>query len=242
MKNILLTGASRGLGLQMCKTFLEKGWTVYATSRTASGELQKLGDAFSGKLFFKSAELASPDSARRELFAEDFVSNKVRLDGLVNNAAIAYDDLATNANEAELEKLFKVNVIAPILLSKYAIRNFIFNKQGGSLVHISSISAHTGYKGLSMYAASKGALEAFSKNLAREWGVRGVRSNCIVAGFMQTDMSASLTQEQRAKIYERTSLKRATNANSVAETTAFLLSDAANSITAQNYFVDSGTI
>jgi 3-oxoacyl-[acyl-carrier protein] reductase len=93
-----------------------------------------------------------------------------------------------------------------------------------------------------MYASSKGALEAFSKDTAREWGVMGIRSNCVVPGFMATAMSSTLTEEQRDKIYARTSLKAATSINSVAETVSFLLSDKACSITGQNIHVDNGTI
>ena len=118
----------------------------------------------------------------------------------------------------------------------------ILHKTKGSIVHISSISVHTGYKGLAMYASSKGALEAFSKDTAREWGVMGIRSNVVVPGFMATAMSSTLTEEQRDKIYARTSLKSATSIRSVAETVAFLLSDKAASITGQNIHVDNGTI
>ena len=93
-----------------------------------------------------------------------------------------------------------------------------------------------------MYASTKGALEAFSKDTAREWGEKGIRSNCLVAGFMETAMSATLSTEQKDRIYKRTSLKRPTTTQSVAETVRFLLSQAAESITGQNVFVDSGTI
>jgi len=118
----------------------------------------------------------------------------------------------------------------------------LFNNIKGSIVHISSISVHTGYKGLSMYASTKGALEAFSKNTAREWGGKKIRSNCIVAGFMETNMSATLDSDQKNRIYKRTSLKQPTTLDSVAETVNFLVSDKATSITGQNIFVDSGTI
>ena len=118
----------------------------------------------------------------------------------------------------------------------------LLHKVKGSIVHISSISAHTGYKGLAMYASSKAALEAFSKNTSREWGELGIRSNVIVPGFMETAMSATLSGEQKDRIYKRTSLKQATDINSVAETIAFLLSDKARSITGQNIHVDNGTI
>ena len=126
--------------------------------------------------------------------------------------------------------------------SKFSIRNMLLHRISGNLIHLSSISAHTGYKGLAMYAATKGALEAFSKNTAREWGSKGIRSNCIVAGFMETDMTAALTQAQKDRIYKRTSLKQATAIESVVGTILFLISEGASSITGQNLFVDSGTI
>jgi 3-oxoacyl-[acyl-carrier protein] reductase len=93
-----------------------------------------------------------------------------------------------------------------------------------------------------MYAATKGALEAFSRNVAREWGVKGIRSNCVAPGFMETEMSRSLTATQRERIYKRTSMKIATDPSSVAETVRFLISDESSSITGQVILVDSGTI
>ena len=93
-----------------------------------------------------------------------------------------------------------------------------------------------------MYASTKGALEAFSKNVAREWGGMKIRSNCLVAGFMETAMSSTLSTEQKERIYTRTSMKQATSQNSVAKTILFLLGNDASSITGQNIFVDSGTI
>ena len=90
------------------------------------------------------------------------------------------DDIITNLNVDSLENMYKVNVFAPFMLTKYVLRDMLLNKNKGSIIHISSISAHTGYKGLAMYASTKGALEAFSKNTAREWGSFGVRSNIAV--------------------------------------------------------------
>ena len=153
-----------------------------------------------------------------------------------------YDDIITNLQIDKLRAMYNVNVFSPMLLTKYAIRNMLLHHIQGSIIHISSISVHTGYKGLSMYASSKGALEAFSKDTAREWGQLGIRSNVVVPGFMETAMSSSLTEEQKDRIYKRTSLKQATDVRSVAETVAFLLSKKACSITGQNIFVDNGTI
>lgn len=239
--NILLTGASRGVGLEICKVLLEKGNTVYAISRSHTSELAELEIAYKGRLFFKSIDLANTEVIYQSVFKE-FVTNSIPLHGFINNAAHAYDDIITNLNLSKLEEMYRTNVFSPLILVKYAIRNMIFNKIKGSIVHISSISAHTGYKGLAMYASSKGALEAFSKNTAREWGGLGIRSNVVVPGFMETAMSATLSEDQKNRIYKRTSMKEATDVLSVAKTVAFLLSGDACSITGQNVHVDNGTI
>lgn len=241
MKNFLVTGCSRGVGLEICDVLLKNGDVVYGIARTYSNEFKSLEEKYNGRLFFKCVDLSDSENIHRSVFKE-FLNSKIKLDGYVNNAAIAYDDIVTNLNLERLEKMYKVNVFSPMILTKYAIRNMLLHGTAGAIVHISSISAHTGYKGLAMYASSKGALEAFSKDTAREWGERGIRSNVVVPGFMDTAMSASLSDSQRDRIYNRTSLKKPTNVQSVAETVAFLLSERSCSITGQNIFVDNGTI
>ena len=223
-KNIIVTGCSRGVGLEICRVLLEQGNNVYGIARSYTDE-------------FKALEAECPDHVFK-----GFCSNKVQIDGYVNNAAVAYDDIVTNLNLERLQAMYNVNVFTPMMMTKNVIRNMILHKVKGSIVHISSISVHTGYKGLAMYASSKGALEAFSKDTAREWGSLGIRSNVVVPGFMATAMSSTLTEEQRGKIYARTSLKAATSIRSVAETVAFLVSEKAESITGQNIHVDNGTI
>jgi 3-oxoacyl-[acyl-carrier protein] reductase len=239
--NILVTGASRGVGLTICRVLLEQGHTIYAISRTYTEEIKTLELSYNDKFHFKTVDLSRSDCLQMNVFRE-FIKNDIVLDGFVSNAAMAYDDIITNLNLEKLEKMYHTNVFTPMVLTKYAIRNMLFNKIGGSIIHISSISAHTGYKGLAMYASTKGAIEAFSKNTAREWGELGIRSNVVVPGFMETAMSATLSEQQKDRIYKRTSLKKATSIESVAETVSFLLSDKANSITGQNIHVDSGTI
>lgn len=239
--NILVTGCSRGVGLEICRVLLAQGHMVYGVARSHTDEFKALENEYEGKLFFKSIDLADSEGVRKSVFKE-FITNNIVLDGYVNNAAVAYDDIVTNLNLDRLKAMYDVNVFTPMMITKYAIRNMLLHKTKGSIVHISSISVHTGYKGLAMYASSKGALEAFSKDTAREWGVMGIRSNVVVPGFMVTTMSSTLTDEQRSKIYARTSLKDATSINSVAETIAFLLSEKACSITGQNIHVDNGTI
>lgn len=241
MKNYLVTGASKGLGYEIVKNLLEHTDSrIYAISRTV-GELARLMSQYGGRLIHKSVDLSNVDLVRTEVF-RDLISNDVVLHGFVNNAALAYDTVITNLQVQPLRQMYDVNVLSPMVLTKYAIRNMLLHQTKGSIVHISSVSVHTGYKGLAMYASTKGALEAFSKNTAREWGSLGIRSNCVVAGFMETDMTQALTDDQKERIYQRTSLKSAVETESVAAMVAFLLSDRSTSMTGQNIFVDNGTI
>ena len=237
---VVLTGASRGLGLQIAKQLAGEGHTVFALCRSMSDELQELQNKTNALVQFVECDLLNTDFIQQLTIRKIFLDNAI--DALVSNAALAYDDLISNLNQESLEKMFQVNTLAPMVLTKSAIRNMLLHNTSGSIVHISSISAHTGYKGLAMYAASKGAIEAFSKNTAREWGGRGIRSNCVVAGFMETEMSAELSDEQKQRIYQRTSLKKSTETASVASMVQFLLSTSACGVTGQNLFVDSGTI
>jgi 3-oxoacyl-[acyl-carrier protein] reductase len=239
--NVLLTGVSRGLGLVIAERLLASGYTVIGASRRNSEALSDLSSRYPGQLVFKPCDLSNI-SGLDPIVSHDLVPLSIPLVGFVNNAAIAYDDIVTNLDAGRISEMFCVNVFAPMLITKRLIRNMLYHRTRGSIVHISSISVHTGYKGLAMYAASKGALEAFSKNVAREWGVRGIRSNCIIAGFMDTEMSATLSADQRSRIYARTALKEPTSLESVSQTVKFLLGDHSSSITGQGLYVDSGTI
>lgn len=240
-ENYLVSGVSRGLGLKIAEKLLTDGASVYGLSRSKPSEISELEQRFPYSFHFKAMDLSDSGNVHDEVF-KGFLGFDTPLHGFVNNAAMAYDDIVTNLNLEPLEKMYRVNVFSPMIMVKYSIRNMLLNRIPGSIVHISSISVHTGYKGLAMYASTKGALEAFSKNTAREWGERQIRSNCLVAGFMETEMSATLSDDQKNRIYKRTSLKRATEVRSVAETVSFLLTTKAASITGQNIHVDSGTI
>jgi 3-oxoacyl-[acyl-carrier protein] reductase len=239
--NILLTGASKGLGLKITESLLKKGWTVYAVSRSKTEKFNELLHQYPNNIQWLQYDLADGENVRQTIF-KNWIGFDTPIHGFVNNAAWAYDDIITNLNPVPLEKMYHINVFTPFVLTKFVLRQMLLHNIKGSIVHISSISVHTGYKGLSMYASTKGALEAFSKNTAREWGEKGIRSNCIVAGFMETEMSSTLSDNQKNRIYQRTSMKQPVNVDSVAETIKFLLSDEAISITGQNIHVDNGTI
>lgn len=241
MKWIIVTGDSKGLGKKIVSEILKNTtYGVIGISRSDENMVQEFLSEYHGRFKHISYDLIDVENIKK-LYLQQ-LRHIGPIYGLVNNSAMAYDDIVSNLKVDFLEKMFKVNVFSAMNLTKYVIRDMLLNKTQGSIVHVSSVSAHTGYKGLSMYASTKGAMEAFSKNVAREWGSKGIRSNCVVPGFMETEMSSSLTKEQKDRIYKRTSLKKETDAQSVASTVLFLLSDKSNSITGTVVNVDSGTI
>lgn len=224
-KNILLTGDSQGLGLITRKVLESSGYNVIGLSR-------------------KSNDIKFDLSNSHDI--KELYLNKIKplgpIHGFVNNAAFAYDDIITNLNLEKLDHMFRVNVYSPMILTKYILRDMLLNRVKGSIVHVSSISVHTGYKGLSMYASSKGALEAFSKNTSREWGRIGIRSNVVCPGFMDTKMSSSLSDSQREKIFKRNSMQSELSLGQVSNTIKFLLDDVSSGITGEIIHVDNGTI
>lgn len=241
MKWIIVTGDSRGVGKEVVQQLLgETDFGVIGISRTSEQSAGDIIEKYPNRFVPISYDLTNADGIK-QLYMQR-IRKIGPIFGLVNNSAVAYDDIISNLQIDQLQNMFSVNVFAAMHLSKYAIRDMLLHKTQGAIVHISSISAHTGYKGLSMYAASKAAMEAFSKTLAREWGSKGIRSNCVVPGFMETSISSTLTGDQKARIYQRTSLKKETDISSVANTVLFLLSDKANSITGTVIHVDNGTI
>ena len=188
--NVLITGISKGLGLETTKSLLKKGWIVYGISRSVTNELNELLIEYPHSLNWLQYDLQDVENINIKIFKE-WIGFNTPIHAYINNAALAYDDIITNINVDKLRKMYEVNVFAPMIITKYVIRQMLLYQIQGSILHLSSISVHTGYKGLSMYASTKGSLEAFSKNTAREWGELGIRSNCLVAGFMETEMSST---------------------------------------------------
>lgn len=244
MKTILVTGDSRGVGLNIVSKFLKNGFRVIGISRKSSAEVRSLIDKYGNDKFIHiNYDLDNVDGIK------DLYKNQLKpltlesgIYCFINNAAKAYDDIITNLNTERLNSMFRVNVYSPMMLTKYVIRDMLLHKTKGNIIHISSISAHTGYKGLAMYASTKGALEAFSKNTAREWGTLGIRSNIVCPGFMDTEMSSSLTDDQKFRVFNRNSMKKALSIDSVAKGVFYLATSGEYGVTGQILHVDNGTI
>lgn len=244
MKTIILTGDSRGVGIKIAENLLVSGYRVIGLSRSLSIGVKDLTEKYGEDNYIHINYDLSDVEGIKMLYKDKLrpLTKENGIYGLVNNAALAYDDIITNLNIKLLNNMYRVNVYSPMMLTKYVLRDMLLNKVKGVITHISSISAHTGYKGLAMYASTKGAIEAFSKNTAREWGSIGIRSNIVCPGFMDTDMSSGLTENQKNRIFNRNSLKKPVEIEAVSNAVLFLLSDGAEGITGQIVHVDNGTI
>jgi len=233
---IIITGDSRGLGKEIAIKLANKynEYYIIGISRAKTAEIE------SANYIHIEYDLSDVNGIKK-LYNEK-IKKYGKIKALIYNSGVAYDDLVTNINFDSLQKMYNVNVFSSMFLAKYAIRDMLLNHCAGSLVFISSICAHTGYKGLAMYASTKSAIEAFSKTIAREWGEMGIRSNCIAPGFMDTDMSSTLDEGTKKRIYARTALKMPTDISCVADMAVYLISENAKSITGQTIIIDNGTI
>lgn len=235
--SVVITGGNKGLGAVISQLILDESkWNIISISRTPTEDTTLRKNPRFTEFLYDLSNHQELDELCKQIFYKNNVI------GLVNNAAIAYDEIITNASGSELSTMLAVNCIAPSILVKWMIRASIVHKGEKSIVNIGSVSAHTGYKGLSMYGGSKGFLSSFSTAVAREWGTKGIRINTVAAGFMNTDMSAKLTDDQKQRIANRTSKKTMLDLIEVANTTLFLLSDKSSAITGTTIHVDNGTL
>lgn len=234
---IIVSGGSRGLGLALVDRLLRaRGAHVAVFARSTTGGILALQDEFPGRLHFTAAD-ARDDSAL-EAFVEESAEKLGPPNGLVNNAAVGQDHLLANMSVHLIDDLLDANLRAPIFLTRLVVRRMLLGK-GGSIVNVTSICASRGFAGLSVYSATKGGLESFTRTLARELGPRGIRVNAVAPGFFESEMSAALAPAQLAAIRRRTPLGRLVQAMDVVPTIERLLLDDA-STTGQVVTVDGG--
>jgi len=237
LPNVLVTGASRGIGLAIAKRLADSGFTVIALARTQGEALTAAIGAAGGGIVFTPFDLtkidAIPDLVRDLKLAHG------PLYGLVNNAGLGSDGLLANTHNSQIEAVIQLNVTAPIVLTKYVVRGMMAGS-GGRIINMASIIGSTGYSGLSVYGATKAALIGFTKSLAREVGRVGVTVNAIAPGFIDTDMTAGLGEEGRQRVIARSALRRLAETQDVAATVDFLMGEGGRNITGAVLTVDAG--
>jgi 3-oxoacyl-[acyl-carrier protein] reductase len=241
MRNVIVTGGSRGLGLGIARKLVESGFRVIAIARKESADLveamREVEEAYPGALRFVPFDLEQID--RIPALVKGLRKEFGPIYGLVNNAGISIDGALAMTSTHKIEQLVRLNMISPIVLTKYAVRAMMA-EGAGRIVSISSITAFTGHSGLSVYAATKASLVGFTKSLAREVGRMGVNVNAVAPGLVDTEMAEGLQAEQREQIVRRSALKRLVEVEDVANAVEFLMSDRSKNITGTVMTVDAG--
>jgi 3-oxoacyl-[acyl-carrier protein] reductase len=238
MRNVLVTGGSRGIGLAIARKLATSSFNVIAVARRESDELRAaITEAKQGNLHFRPCDLGEIDAI--PAFVKQMRDEFGAIYGLVNNAGIGTEGLLATMHNSDIEALVRLNVLSPVILTKYMVRHMMADGEG-RIVNISSIIASTGYNGLSVYGATKAAATGFTRSLAREVGKLGITVNAIAPGFIDTELTHNLGGEGRQKIASRSALKRMPEADDVANMVDYLFGDGGRNITGTVLTVDAG--
>jgi 3-oxoacyl-[acyl-carrier protein] reductase len=237
MKNVLITGAGRGLGLAIAKRLVRENYYLICLSRTLSQELEDFISSNKDSVVFQHYDL-------EDLFGiPSLVSSITKrygpLYGVINNAGIGLDGLLATQHATDITKVLKVNLEAPILLTKYACRSMLARMEG-RIINVSSIIASTGFNGLSVYAASKAGLEGFTRSLSRELGRVNITVNCIAPGYMETEMTKGLDGKKLESVKRRAPLGLP-SPEDVAGAAVYLLSKDGSKMTGTVMTIDGGS-
>lgn len=235
---VIITGATKGLGLALTVESLKNGYRVVGISRSNTVEFRQLMKDYPDSINFHKFDFFETENISS--LAKKLVKEHGRPYALINNAALGHDGVLATMHENDISALIKVNVEAPILLTKYLSRIMLLNRVG-RIINVGSIIGSTGFNGLSVYGASKSALSGFTKSLSRELGKANITVNTLAPGYMETPMTAGLQGEKLNSIKRRSALGRLANVNDAAKAAVFLLSESANSITGTTLTVDAGS-
>jgi len=237
LKTVLVTGGNRGLGLAITTRLFSEAYRVVAVARTHTEDLDKLIKEADGKVIFEPFDLDKTGDIH--CFVRQLFNRYGDFWGLVNNAAIGLDALLATQHESDIDALIRINLTSPILLTKSVCRQMLVVGEG-RIVNISSITANTGFSGLSVYGATKAGLIGFTKSLARELGKAGITVNAVCPGYMQTEMTKSLQGDKLQSIMRRSPLGRLASLDDVAGSVAYLLGPDGSSITGTTLTIDAG--
>jgi 3-oxoacyl-[acyl-carrier protein] reductase len=235
-KNIIVTGASGGIGNAIIKKLSEAGANILA-SGTRIEKLEELKKNFEGLKILKF-DISQSDKI------EEFIENATNelgggLDGIVNNAGITQDNLAIRMSLDEWQKVININLTSTFLMSKFAIKKMLKNKSG-KIVNITSVVGHTGNLGQVNYTASKAGIVAMSKSLAIEYAKKNININCISPGFIQTAMTDKIDDKFKEVIVSKIPSARLGEPDDIANAVLFLSSDQSNYINGETLHVNGG--
>jgi 3-oxoacyl-[acyl-carrier protein] reductase len=241
MHNVVVTGGSRGIGLAISRRLAAAGYHVIAVARREGDELADAIRAATemgrGVLRFRAFDLSEIEAIPG--FVKQLRDELGPVYGLVNNAGIGTEGLLATMHNSQIEALLRVNVLSPIVMTKYVVRQMMADG-AGRIINMSSIIGSTGYNGLSVYGATKAAATGFTRSLAREVGKLGITVNAIAPGFIDTELTKGLAGEGRDRIAGRSALRRLPEADDVAGMVEYLLGEGGRNITGTVMTVDAG--
>ena len=234
-KNILITGASGGIGNELVKKFVSLGGNVLG-SGTNSEKLDKIKKKYPN-LKVKKFDIA--EHLRIEEFIDDVSLELGGLDILINNAGTNADNLSLRMKEEEWKKVIDINLTATFLLSKHAIKKMLKSKFG-RIVNITSVVGHTGNLGQSNYSASKAGIIGMSKSLAIEYAKKNITVNCVSPGFIISDMTMNIAEKVKLYLTSRIPMGKLGTGEDVSNCVAFLSSEQASYVTGETLHVNGG--
>lgn len=236
----VITGAARGIGRAIALRLARSGVNLiinYYQNETAALDLTREIDALGGCSILAQGDVGQPEDAKRVI--QSSMESFNRLDILVNNAGITRDNLLVRMKEEEFNQVMAINLLGTFHCTKYASK-LMMKARYGRIINISSVVGIAGNSGQANYAASKAGIIGFTKSIAKELGTRNITVNAVAPGFIQTDMTDRLSDEQKKKILSRIPLGRFGLPEEIANMVHFLVSDEADYITGQVFRIDGG--
>ncbi len=241
-KTVFVTGGSRGIGKEVALKFAEKGYNVVINYVSEKTNIDKLKEEFESKgikSLIVRADVTNKDEI--EILVKKAIEEFGSIDVLVNNAGITRDGLLMRMNEKDFDKVIEINLKGTYIVTK-AVTKYMMKKRRGSIINLSSVVGVSGNAGQCNYSASKAGIIGFTKSIAKELASRNIRANAVAPGFIETDMTAVLSEEVKENIYNQIPLKRMGTAKEVAELIYFLGSEKSSYITGQVINVDGGMV
>lgn len=236
-KVVVVSGGSKGLGLDICRSLLALGYRVATFSRKSTAEVEALSQAHPDDFHWEAVDIA--EDAQLAGFLQRVRQRLGRVGYLVNSAGMAHEGLLTMMKSRDVERMLQVNLGGAINLSQGCAKQMMVGG-AGVIVNVSSVVGVRGFKGVGAYSATKAALDGLTRSLSKELGPVGIRVNSVAPGFMETEMTSELTEQQKNRIIRQTPLGRLGTVEDVSSVVAFLLSDASRFVTGQTFVVDGG--
>ncbi|MFK7978136.1 MAG: 3-oxoacyl-ACP reductase FabG [Halioglobus sp.] len=236
-KVVLVSGGSKGLGASLVESFLNKGYKVATFSRSSTEKIDRWTADYPDRFYFEAFSLGDQEASKQFMLGVAQKLGEVSI--LINNAGVAHTSVLGLTDDDDITRVLDTNLKGTILLTRMVSRPMLAARWG-RIINVSSIVGLSGYRGLSVYSATKAGLDGFTRSLARELGGRNITVNSVAPGYLETDMTEELDTKQRKQIIKRTPVGRMGKAADVTGAVHFLAGEESSFITGQVIVVDGG--